>query len=345
MRAMVLNQPGGALELEEISRPEPKAGEVVVRVRACGVGLTLLWTKQDRWSGGSLPAKLPRIIGHEVAGDVVEVGDEVPGIAVDDRVAVYYYLTCGFCQRCAGGREDLCDNLAGYVGRQIDGGLADYICVPAWNLRPMPDAVDYVSGAVAADALATPLHVLRARAEVQPGETVLVVGGGGGVGVHAVQMARALGARPIAVDIGDAKLALAREAGAEMALDATDGPFDEAVVDYTRGEGADVVVEMVGTSATVGPSLRSLSKIGRLVLVGTYEPSTPLDLAVRSFTGEQTVMTSRYCTRGEVSDVLGMVAHEILRPLVTRKCSLEQADEVLEAIANREVAGRAVAVL
>lgn len=345
MKAMVLHEREGPMRLEEVPAPSPGPGEVVVRVRACGLGLTLVWTKNDRWSGGRLPAKLPRIIGHEVSGDIVEVGVGVDGVAEGDRVAVYYYLTCGACRMCVGGREDLCDNLNGYVGRQIDGGLAEYLRLPASNVRPVPDGVDYVGAAVAVDALATPLHVLRARADVREGETVLVVGGGGGVGVHVVHLARALGARPLCVDLGNEKLELARSAGAEWAVDAAEGPFDEAVADYTGGRGADVVVEMVGTSQTVGPSLRSLATTGRLVLVGTYDPQTPLDLTVRSLTGEQSVLASRYCTRHEVSQVLEMLAHGIVRTVVTRTCALEEADAVLAAIARGEIAGRAAVVL
>lgn len=345
MRAMVLDEPGGKLHLRELPTPQPGTGEVLLRVKACGLGLTLVWTKKDRWSGGSKPAKLPRVIGHEVAGEVVALGDGVRGVGEGDRVAVYYYLTCGICQWCAGGREDLCDNLEGFVGRQIDGGLAEYMTLPSWNVRRIPDAVDDVSAAVAADALATPLHVLRARADVHEGETVLVVGGGGGVGIHMVTLARALGARPLCVDIGERKLDLARASGAEWAIDATDGPFDEAVRDYTNGKGADVVVEMVGTSDTVGPSLRSLGKAGRIVMVGSYDPQTPLPLTVRGLAGEQVMLASRYCTRKEVSDVLDLIAAGIVSPVVTRTCALEEADDVLDAIFRREVAGRAVAVI
>jgi D-arabinose 1-dehydrogenase-like Zn-dependent alcohol dehydrogenase len=345
MKAMVLETVGGPLTSQDIPTPTPGTGEALIRVRACGLGLTLVWTKQDRWSGGIRPGKLPRVIGHEIAGEVVDVGDAVSGLAGGDRVVAYYNLLCGRCQMCVSGREDLCDNLEGYIGRQIDGGLAEYVSLPARNLRPLPAGVSDLHAAVAADALATPLHVLRARADVREGETVLVVGGGGGVGVHAVALARALGARPLCVDIGKTKLDLARASGAEWTVDATEGGFDEAVAEYTGGKGADVVVEMVGTSATVGPSFRSLSKTGRMVLVGTYEPDASLGLDVKSMRGERAVLGSRYCTRAEVSEALELVANGIVKPVVTRTCSLEEADEVLEAISRREVAGRAVAVL
>lgn len=348
MRAMLLREQGTPLELVDLPEPTAGPGEVVVRVRACGLGLTVVWNRDGRGAPGAdrLAPKLPRVIGHEVTGEVVEVGTGVRGVAEGDGVAVYYYLTCGgICQLCASGRDDLCDHFAGYVGQHVDGGLAEFVRLPAINVRPLPDGVDWVDGAVATDALATPLHVLRSRARLRQAETVLVVGGGGGVGVHMVAMARALGARAICVDIGEEKLALARDAGAEAAIDATDGPFDEAVADHTGGRGADVVVEMVSTEDTIGPSLRSLSKIGRLVLVGTYAPGTPMNLSVRSIRGEQEILASRYCTRAELSETLAMVAAGLVKPIVTRTCALEESSLVLDAIRDRQVAGRAAAIL
>lgn len=342
MRALLLERPGEAMRLTEIADPQPADEEVVVAVRACGIGLTLLWTTLERYSGGSLPSKLPRVIGHEIAGDVVAVGGSVRHVAVGDRVAAYYYLICGTCQACAMGRDSLCERLAGYIGRQIDGGFADLVALPERNVRPLPDGVTYEQGAVATDALATPFHVLHRRAQVRPSETVVVVGGSGGVGIHQVKLARALGAQVIAVDVGTEKQEFALAHGAHVAIDATVAPFDEQVREHTGGKGADVVVEMVGTGATVGPSIRSLSPIGRLVLVGTYEPTTPLDLTVRTLTGEQTVMTSRYCTRSDLSEALRMVATGIVEPVITRRCGLEEVNATLEAIRRREVSGRAV---
>lgn len=345
MKALVLHTAGEPMELREL--PDPSAGpdDVVVRVRACGVGLTLVWTAQGRWPGGSAEGNLPRVIGHEIAGDVVEVGPDVTHVKVGDRVVAYYYLTCGVCRYCVLGRDSLCENLGGFVGRQIDGGFAEYVALPAWNTRPLPDEVSYEDGAVASDAVATPIHVLSARAAVQPGETVAVVGGAGGVGIHAVLVANALGARSICVDLGEEKLAFARQAGAQLTVDAADGPFDEQVRALTGGRGADVVVEMVGNPQTVEPSIRSLSKIGRLLLVGTYDPSTPLNLTFRTLGAEQSVVASRYCSRSEVSQALDLVAQGAVSPVITRRCQLEEVQEVLDAIARREVSGRAVMVM
>ena len=246
-------------------------------MRACGLGLTLVWNRDGRGFGrGGEQDKLPRIIGHEVAGDVVDVGPGVDNFKPGNRVIIYYYLTCGDCRWCDIGREDLCDNHAGYVGRQIDGGLAEYMKLPARNLCHIPPEVSYVDGAVAADAIATPMHVLQERARLRASETVLIVGAGGGVGIHMVQMARALAGRVIAVDISDDKLGLARDVGADETINASKMAFDEEARRLTGGRGVDVVVELVGTSETMKASVRSLGKGG---VSSSWEPMTRMPLS------------------------------------------------------------------
>jgi D-arabinose 1-dehydrogenase-like Zn-dependent alcohol dehydrogenase len=343
MKALVLKEVGGPLTLEEVSRPQPGPGEALVRVRACGLGLTLVWNRNGR---GGASGKLPRIIGHEIAGDVTEVGPSVEGFAPGDRVNVYYYLICGNCRWCNRGRDDLCDRQAGVVGRQIDGGLAEYVKLPVRNLCQIPPEVSYVDAAVTADAIATPVHVLRERAHLRAPDTVLVVGAGGGVGVHMVQMARVLGAsQVIAVDITAEKLALATQNGADAVINSAEVGFDEEVLRLTKGRGADVVVEMVGVPATLERSLRSVGKGGRLVLVGTYDAKAALPVTQDSLRGECTVTGSRYCARHELAEAVDMVAQGRIRPTITRTCRLEEADDVLRSIERMELAGRACAVL
>lgn len=345
MKALVLHEPGEPLVLEEVATPEPREGEVLVRVRACGLGLTLVWNKTQRSSRSASPGRLPRIIGHEIAGDVVDVGPGVSTFDPGDRVAVYYYLTCGDCRWCRQGREDLCDRLGGQVGRQIDGGLAEYVRLPARNLCPMPPGLGYVDAAVATDAIATPLHVLRRRAMLAPGETALVIGAGGGVGIHMVAMARALGARVIGADLGPQKADAVRDAGAEAYLDSATTSVAEAVAELREGKGVDVVVDMVGLEETFAAALDSVGKGGRVVFVGTYAPDA--ELIFRPWTlgaGEVFLTGSRYCTRQELVDTLEMVATGHIRPIVTRTCGLEDADEVLATIARKELVGRAAVV-
>jgi propanol-preferring alcohol dehydrogenase len=343
MKALVLKEVGGPLVLEDVPRPQPAPGEALVRVRACGLGLTLVWNRNGR--GGS-SGKLPRIIGHEIAGDVTEVGPSVDGFTPGDRVNVYYYLICGNCRWCNRGRDDLCDRQAGVVGRQIDGGLAEYVKLPVRNLCHIPPEVNYVDAAVTADAIATPVHVLRERAHLRAPDTVLVVGAGGGVGVHMVQMARVLGAsQVIAVDITAEKLTLATQNGADAVINSAEVGFDEEVLRLTKGRGVDVVVEMVGVPATLERSLRSVGKGGRLVLVGTYDAKATLPVTQDSLRGECTITGSRYCARHELAEAVDLVAQGRIRPTITRTCQLEEADAVLRSIERMELAGRACAVL
>jgi len=274
------------------------------------------------------------------------VGPGVVNFKTGDRVIAYYYLICGDCRWCRVGREDLCDNHAGYVGRQIEGGLAEYIKLPARNLCSIPPELGYVEGAVTADAIATPMHVLQERARLRASETVLILGAGGGVGIHMVQMARALGGRVIAVDITSNKLALARKWGADETIDGSEMAFDKEVLRLTGGRGVDVVVEMVGTRETMEASVRSLGKGGRLVFVGTYDPEATVTFNPRLLIGNEIILTgSRYCSRQDLSRTVEMVAGGRIRPIVTRTCRLEEADEVLRMIAHKELAGRAAAVM
>jgi len=343
MKALVLHELGGPLRLEDVPRPEPGPGEVLVRVRACGLGLTLVWNRKGR---GGEPGKLPRIIGHEIAGDVTALGPYVSGFTPGDRVNVYYYLTCGNCRWCNRGRDDLCEHQAGVVGRQIDGGLAEYVALPVRNVCHIPAEVSYADAAVTADAIATPVHVLRERAQLRAPDTVLVVGAGGGVGIHMLQMAKVLGAsQVIAVDISPEKLALAKQNGADAVINSRQVSFDAAVLELTKGRGVDVVVEMVGLAETMDKSLRSLGTGGRLVLVGTYDSNAILPLKQSSLRGECTITGSRYCARHELAEAVELVAQGRIRPTITRLCQLEEADTVLQSIERMELAGRACAVL
>ncbi|HUF82702.1 MAG TPA: alcohol dehydrogenase catalytic domain-containing protein, partial [Burkholderiales bacterium] len=199
----------------------PKIGpnDALVRVRACGVGLTVV-------SMIATPGRItsfPRIPGHEIAGDVVEVGSEVRTVKAGTRVTNHFYLTCGNCRYCRSGRETLCENFRGNVGSGCDGGYAEYVALPERNLVPIPDGVTDLEAAVASDAIATPYHACHVEAQISPGDDVLVTGAGGGVGIHMVQMARLCGGRVIAAEVSEEKLELAKTMGADELIDARRG--------------------------------------------------------------------------------------------------------------------------
>ncbi|MDP4594316.1 MAG: alcohol dehydrogenase catalytic domain-containing protein, partial [Beijerinckiaceae bacterium] len=193
MRAMVVEKPGATFQLRELSVPEPGPGEAVAKVYTCGAGLTLQHVK-----AGRSPGKFPLIMGHEVTAIISAVGAGVTGLREGDPVTIYFYMTCGACPSCTSGRENLCDNFGGFVGRQIDGAYADYVKLPARNFLKLPEGLNYrdIPGevGVVTDAIATPYKVIT-RARIQPGETVAIFGAGGGLGSNMILTAKWAGAR------------------------------------------------------------------------------------------------------------------------------------------------------
>ena len=336
MRALVLKEFGGPLEMEDVPTPEIGPHEALVRVRNVGVCGTDLKIRAGRMGLDVLPL----IMGHEVAGEVAAVGPEVEHFSPGDRVAVGFYVTCGRCRYCREGRETLCDDVRQH-GFSIDGGMADYMKTPAINLCLVPDNVPLERACILSDAVATSYHAVTKRAQVRPGMTVTLVGVGG-VGLHALQMARLAGARTIAVDINEARLSLAGELGADELVDARRAPFHQQVRELTGGEGSDVVMEFVSNVDTLPESYRSLRKAGRLVFVG-YTPGLPVEVMPQEMVrGEFEIFGSRATTKQELADTMTLVAQGRITPIVDRTFSLENVEEAFDALRSGESLGRNV---
>ncbi len=343
MKAMVLREAGGPFQLEEVPVPKPGPGEALIKVKACGAGLTIHHVK-----AGRAAANFPIIIGHEIAGEIVELGSGVEGFKVGDKVTPHFYLTCGRCKWCRLNRETLCSNFMGYIGRQINGGYAEYTKLPIRNLVPIPEGLPYEESpaevSVICDAIATPYKVMS-KARIAPLENVVVIGAGGGVGIHMVQMARVFGARVIAVDLGEEKLTKARECGAHEVIDAAGGEVSKEVKRLTDGAGADVVVSFVSLREPMEEGLNSLGPGGRLVTLGGYADAPfPVD-AIRVLRGELEVIGSKYVTWQELAESLELVAQGIIKPIVTRTFPLEEAEEAHELLERGEVVGRAALLI
>jgi len=347
MKAMVLRELAGPLRLTEVAIPVPGPGEVRVRVRATGVGLTVVIMTANP----GLVTSFPRIPGHEVAGDVVELGPQVQGVNAGERVACHFYLTCGTCSFCRGGRETLCERFGGYLGMAADGGYAEYLVVPARNLCRIPEGVSYLEAAIAADAIATPLHACREEARIGPGDHVLIVGAGGGVGIHAVQVAKLCGGWVIGADVTDAKLDMVRAAGADETIDSRGEELSKQVLARTGGRGVEAAIDFVSSSETLEACVRSLAPAGRLVIVGNRpkavfgnDPTFRVDpgLMLRKMLE---IHGSRYVTLSELAQTLELLRQKRVRAIVTRTFPLAELETAHQLLRENAIVGRAAAVL
>jgi propanol-preferring alcohol dehydrogenase len=334
MRAVRFHGSDRPLVVEDIDRPRPGPGDVLIDVVAAGV----CGTELHFLDGLLTPARTPITLGHEVAGVVAEVGEAVDDVAVGDRVAVHYLHACHKCRSCRAGDDHLCDAPLGFLAFVNDGGFAEQVVVPASAAVPVPDGLELAAAATLCCSGTTALHAVD-MAGVRPGACAVVYGTGG-VGLALVQVLREAGARPIAVARNPERLALARELGVEDTVNATTEDVAAAVRNATGGAGADVVFELVGTRKTSSAALACLGKRGTLVYVG-YSFDTvelnPLSLVVP----EQRIVTSVGNRRSELVEALDLAVRGRLHTRIT-EYPLEQAGQALEDLRAGRIVGRAV---
>lgn len=335
MSAAVLNALGKPLEIEPRPRPVPGPGQVLVRVRAAG----LCHTDLHLADGSAVTPHLPIVLGHEIAGEVAEVGEGV-GFTPGDRVLAYYYEGCGRCAWCADGSENLCPAPAAKVGFDSDGGLSEYYLAGDRSLVPIADTVSFAEAAVLGCSGTTAVRVVRAVARTAPDETVVVIGAGG-VGLAVVQVAVADGARVIAVDPHAPSREQARRYGAHTVIDPRVGDPVTAVRAATAGRGCHVAIDTVGNRDTPGQAVRMTGTRGRVVLVGyTGKPSTldVLDVVVR----ETEIRGSVGATLGDAHTVMKMAGAGLIHGHVEAEYPLDRINEALARLADGNVTGRLV---
>jgi propanol-preferring alcohol dehydrogenase len=325
MKALVVRGPH-RIALEELDDPVPGAGEVLLRVDAAGVCGT------DRHIvAGELAVAPGTVPGHEIAGTVAVLGPEVDAWKPGDRVACFGQVSCASCPACRAGMPNRCRRPA-VLGMARQGGFAERIAVPARSLIALPEAVSSPIGAIACDAIATPLHALVAIGRLRMGETVIVIGAGG-LGLHAVALARLAGAaRVVAVDPSEPARRAALAAGADAALDPRAEP-DPARALRRLAPGADLILECVGAGESVELGLAALPAGGRLVLVGVGLAQPKLPPLVRMVGAEQSVLGSFGSTPAEIETVLELVATgrlDVSRS-IQRKVPLEEAAAIFSA--------------
>ena len=339
MKAMVLDRFREPVVWRDVPDPGPGAQEVVVQVRANGVCATDL-----KLVDGLVPTvTLPHILGHEVAGEVAEVGKDVGGLRPGDHVTVYPTLGCGYCDACRTGSENLCQG-APRTGFELDGGFGRYLLTRGRNAVKIDPAVPFEQAAILPDAVAASYHGLVHRAKVRAGETVVVVGVGG-LGIHAVQIARVIGARVIAADVVTEKLRAAEGFGADAVVDMRQEELPARLKALTGGLGADVVVECVGGDAVsdvLQGSVASLKLGGRLLVLGySYGRSLSVDSADLVY-GQWSLLGSRASRLQDVVDVVRLVEDGRIRPIVSGSFPLEQANEALSLLRETSPLGRIV---
>ena len=294
---------------EEFPLRPPEVGEATVRVEACGVGLTVLNCINGNLSDD--PSLLPVVPGHEIAGVVTAVGTDVAADLIGSRVVAYFYLSCGSCTECDQGEDSRCRRMAGWVGVHRDGGYAPFTVLPASNLIPVPEGLDPLSATVVPDAVATPVHV-AGRAGIEKGDRVVVIGAGGGVGIHMIQVAATRGAQVAGFDVTAEKLEQIQGLGAR-AVESTDfstlgSPFDDGP--------PTVVVDLLGSSEATRWAIDMLGAGGRLISLTTFRdrpvPFESRELVFR----ELSLIGSRYARKREVAEAARLVASGAVRPVI-----------------------------
>jgi propanol-preferring alcohol dehydrogenase len=335
MKAAVLHEFGKPLRIEETPRPEPAAGEVLVKVEACGVCHSDLHIMQKDWPDAAASLQLPAILGHEVVGRVVETGRDVEDLAVGDRVgAGWLHWTCDECENCLGGHENLC------VERQITGiaapgGYAEYMRAKASHAIRVPEGLSPAEAAPFFCAGVTVYHACQ-EACISAGQHVAVFGVGG-LGHLALQLAQQFGAKTTAVDLGEDKLQIARSLGVDHAIDASQ---PDAARHLTADGGPHVAVVTAPTEAAYDLALRTLRCRGTLVVVGL--PSQALRFVADDIaTGELRILGSAVGTRNDLQQTLELAATKKL-VCHTETYPLEAINEVFSRMQRNEIVGRAV---
>lgn len=339
MKAVRLVTPGQPLELQELPVPKVGVGDVLIRVKAAGI----CHSDAHYRAGRSRVEPLPLTLGHETAGVVEQVGQEVQSIQPGDRVCVHYMVTCGACEYCHRGNEQFCKN-GKMIGKYRDGGYAEYLCVPARSVFRLPDEIPFDQGAIMMCSSATAFHAL-CKARLSPGETVAVFGVGG-LGMSALQLARSFGARQVfAVDINRNKLSLAKSLGATP-VDASHVDPVEEIRRQTGWQGVDVALELIGLPLTMEQAFRSLGVMGRVAIAGISEQNMTIAPYMDLINKEAEIIGVSDHLAQEFPLLLewARTRQLDLSPLVTQRVPLDP-QEINRALDNLEVFGDQVRVV
>src|SRR5438309_4334883 len=322
MNAIIFHQHGAPEVLKYKDAPEPsiRPNEVIVRVKACALNHLDLWVRRGI---AGVPIPLPHIPGSDVSGEIVQIGADVTVARVGQKVVLAPGVTCGKCTACISGQDNRCRQFTN-LGYLIDGGCAELVHAPEVNCLPYPENLSFEEAASVPLVFQTAWHMLVARAELVPGEDVLILGAGSGVGTAAIQIAKFFGARVIATAGSDEKLAKAKSLGADEVINHKSQKIGAEVRRLTGKRGVDIVFEHVGT-ATWDDSFASLAPSGRLVTCGaTTGYDAKVDLRFL-FSRQLSLLGSYMGTKSELHTVMKLVTAGHLRPIVDRVFPLAEA--------------------
>ena len=328
MKAARFHKVGEPLKEEAIPIPELGSGEVLVNVKACGICGSDIHIVYE---GVTPTAYSPITLGHEPAGVIVEVGSEVEGWKLGERVTVNPFVTCGKCVNCLSGNSQICLSRR-VVGIHTEGGLAEFLKVPARNLVRLPENIPFDQGGIAVDAVATPFHAITKRGALRVGEKVAVFGCGG-LGIHGVQIAKICGASMvIAVDTIDSSLERAKKVGADEVINPNKEKPVQKIKEMTGGMGADLVLEFIGLKETIEQAIGCVRTGGRVVVVGLGPDSISLPPPSAFVRSELSFLGSYGSTTGEIQSVIDLVASGKLNlsESITERFPLAEVNKGLE---------------
>jgi NADPH:quinone reductase-like Zn-dependent oxidoreductase len=337
MKAVRIHQFGGpeVLTYEDIPAPQPRKDQVLVRVRACSLNHLDIWVRK-----GLPGVKLPHILGSDIAGEIVEVGEYVGGFKAGQRVLLAPMHFCGYCERCVSGVQNQCREFT-VLGNGVDGGNCEMVAAPAANVIAIPDSLDFNHAASVPLVFLTAWHMLVGRAAIRPGQTVLVLGASSGVGIAAIQIAKLFHCRVITTAGDEGKLAKGRDLGADFGINHYQQKISEEVRKITNKEGVDIVVEHVG-AATWDESVKTLKSGGTLVTCGaTTGSSVGIDLR-HLFARQLRLLGSYMGTMEELHEVLGHVFAGRLRPVLDRVFPLSEIRSAHEYLEKSQMFGKIV---
>lgn len=341
MKAVVFEQHGGpeVLKYKDVPDPKPGRGDVLIEVKATSINHIDIFLRRGM-PGVKIP--LPKIVGSDAAGIVREVGSDVIGISAGQRVTINPGISCGRCEFCSAGYGSQCVSYA-MVGENRDGSYAELLAVPAHIVLPIPDSFSFEEAAAAPLVFLTAWSMMVVKGNIRPGEDVLILGAGAGVGMAAIQIAKLVGCQVFATASSDEKLEKARKLGADVLINYKSEEFDKKIRELTSKRGVDVVVDYIGADTWVR-SLRSARRGGRVLTCGAttgFDPQTDLR---QIFFRQVQVIGSTMGSHREFLDVMKCVFRGQLKPVIDREFPLSDARKAHELIEGRSVFGKIVLI-